>query len=82
MDKDSKEALQVTKEIVVKFIETGRVSPATVGEVFPAIYGKVLETIRATLPSPEGAGQPARVNASAPLVRVVVPAEPGKGSAS
>ena len=29
MEKDAKEALQVTKEIVVKFIETSRVSPGT-----------------------------------------------------
>ncbi|WP_460030847.1 hypothetical protein [Megalodesulfovibrio paquesii] len=47
MDKLQKEALQVTKEIVVKFIETGRVSPANLGEVFPAIYTKILETITA-----------------------------------
>ncbi|MCA1945031.1 MAG: hypothetical protein LDL30_07075 [Desulfovibrio sp.] len=45
MDKLHKEALQVTKEIVVKFIEVGRVSPANLGEVFPAIYTKILETI-------------------------------------
>lgn len=45
MDKIRKEALQVTKEIVVKFIETQRVSPASLGEVFPAIYRVVLESI-------------------------------------
>lgn len=45
MDKVSKEALQVTKEIVVKFIETGRVSPANFEELFPSIYATVLETI-------------------------------------
>ncbi|AGW13244.1 hypothetical protein DGI_1398 [Megalodesulfovibrio gigas DSM 1382 = ATCC 19364] len=45
MDKLHKEALQVTKEIVVKFIEVGRVSPANLGEVFPAIYTKILHTI-------------------------------------
>ena len=47
MEKLTKEALQVTKEIVVKFIETSRVSPATYAEVFPAIYKTVLETITA-----------------------------------
>ncbi len=45
MDKIRKEALQVTKEIVVKFIETQRVSPASLGEVFPSIYRVVLESI-------------------------------------
>lgn len=45
MEKDAKEALQVTKEIVVKFIETSRVSPANFADIFPAVYQVVLETI-------------------------------------
>ena len=45
MEKDAKEALQVTKEIVVKFIETGRVSPSNFAEIFPGVYQVVLETI-------------------------------------
>lgn len=45
MDKASKEALQVTKEIVVKFIETQRISPSNFGEIFPSIYAVVLDTI-------------------------------------
>lgn len=45
MEKDAKEALQVTKEIVVKFIETSRVSPTNFAEVFPSVYQIVLETI-------------------------------------
>lgn len=45
MEKDAKEALQVTKEIVVKFIETGRISPSNFAEVFPGVYRVVLETI-------------------------------------
>lgn len=45
MEKYAKEALQVTKEIVVKFIETGRASPANFAEIFPAVYKVVLETI-------------------------------------
>lgn len=45
MDKDSKEALQVTKEIVVKFIETQRLSPSNFAEYFPAIYRVVLASI-------------------------------------
>ena len=45
MDKLRKDALQITKEIVVKFIETQRVSPANVKDVFPQIYRVVLEAI-------------------------------------
>ena len=45
MEKDAKEALQVTKEVMVKFIETGRVSPANFAEIFPAIHQAVLETV-------------------------------------
>lgn len=52
MDKLRKEALQVTKEIVVKFIETQRISPAGFKEVFPQVYRVVLESI-ATDGSPE-----------------------------
>ncbi|MFV0423656.1 hypothetical protein [Oleidesulfovibrio sp.] len=45
MDKMQKEALQVTKEIVVKFIESGRVSPNNFAELFPSVYNVVYETI-------------------------------------
>ncbi|MDR1360365.1 MAG: hypothetical protein LBJ82_05210 [Deltaproteobacteria bacterium] len=45
MDKDARDALQVTKEIVVKFIELHRVSPANFGEIFPQIHRVVLETV-------------------------------------
>jgi hypothetical protein len=45
MEKDAKEALQVTKEIVVKFIETGRISPVNFAEIFPGVYQVVLQTI-------------------------------------
>ena len=59
MEKHTKEALQVAKEILVKFIETNRVSPATFAEVFPAVYKTVLETI--TAPTPDaGRGKPDR----------------------
>ena len=47
MEKDNKQALQVTKEIVIKFIEVGRVSPTNFAEVFPAVYQEVLRTIAA-----------------------------------
>lgn len=45
MEKDAKEALQVTKEVLVKFIEAGRISPANFAETFPEVYRVVLETI-------------------------------------
>jgi hypothetical protein len=46
VDKEKAQALQVTKEIVVKFIEVGRVSPQNFQEFFPAIYERVRETLR------------------------------------
>jgi len=45
MDKLRKEALQIAKEIVVKFIETQRISPGAVKEVFPQVYRVILEAI-------------------------------------
>ena len=38
--------LRVAKEIVVKFIETGRVSPVTFAENFENIYGTVDRTVK------------------------------------
>jgi hypothetical protein len=57
MEKDAKEALQVAKEIVVKFIESGRVSPTNFAETFPAVYQVVLETI--TRPAVSSGGRAA-----------------------
>ena len=45
MDRMEKAALQVSKEIAVKFIETQRLSPANFGEIFPALYRVVLDTM-------------------------------------
>ena len=45
-DKEKKLALQTAKEIVVKFIEVGRVSPSNFGELFPAIYAEVLKAVK------------------------------------
>lgn len=47
-----KEALQTTKEIVVKFIETQRVSPSNFEDVFPAVYRVVCRAIAETPPPP------------------------------
>ncbi len=52
MDKSRQQALQVAKEIVVKFVETGRISPTNFSEHFAPIYNEVLRTI---LDSPTGA---------------------------
>lgn len=52
MDKVHKETLQVTKEIIVKFIETGRVSPANFQEIFPAVYTVVRQTLVDSLFAP------------------------------
>ena len=45
MDKRENLALQVTKEIVVKFVETGRISPGNFTEHFGPIYEEVLRVI-------------------------------------
>ena len=44
--RDSKEALQVAKELTAKFIETRTVSPGNFAEIFPAVYRVVYEAIR------------------------------------
>lgn len=45
MEKQYRDALQVTKEIVVKFIEVQRISPGNFAELFPAIYKVVLTSV-------------------------------------
>lgn len=40
-----KQALQVAKEITVKFIEIGRISPNNFPEFFSSIYNEILATI-------------------------------------
>jgi len=58
MDKVHKETLQVTKEIIVKFIESGRVSPANFEEIFPAVYSVVRRTlVEALLPAASDASE-------------------------
>lgn len=57
MEKDAKEALQVTKEIMVKFIESGRVSPANFAEIFPQVHRVVLQTITRPAPAARAADQ-------------------------
>ncbi len=37
--------LKVTKEIVIKFIETGRITPTTFNTTFKSIYKAIDETV-------------------------------------
>lgn len=45
MERLDREALQVSKEITIKFIETQRISPSNFSEIFPHIHRVVLETV-------------------------------------
>jgi hypothetical protein len=52
MTEDEEKILKVTKEIVVKFIEVGRVSPTQFGGFFQSVF----QAVKAALSSDEGAG--------------------------
>jgi hypothetical protein len=59
MDQDE-QILRASKEIVVKFIETGRISPTGFPEAFKAIYRTVDETVKQSAATPnhtEDAGE-------------------------
>lgn len=45
VEKIDKHVLQVAKEVVIKFIEVGRISPTNFGEHFDTIYNAVLDTV-------------------------------------
>jgi len=45
MDKADEQILRAAKEIIVKFIETGRVSPTTFPENFRTIYLAIEEMV-------------------------------------
>ncbi|MFP4348648.1 MAG: hypothetical protein ACOC3W_05580 [Thermodesulfobacteriota bacterium] len=51
--------LRASKEIVVKFIETGRVSPTAFPELFQSIYRTVEETVKGPPPESEEEEPPA-----------------------
>ncbi len=63
MDKLENLALQVTKEIVVKFVETGRISPGNFSEHFGPIYEEVLRVIGRGGQSDAGGGKEGRRDA-------------------
>lgn len=48
MKSTDEQILRATKEIVVKFIETGRVSPTGFPETFKTIYNTVEEAVKGT----------------------------------
>ena len=45
MKKEEEIALKVTKEIVVKFIEVGRLSVNSFQEVWNQVYGAVMDSV-------------------------------------
>jgi len=45
MEKYQKQAMQVAKEVIIKFIEVGRISPSNFGQHFDVIYKDVVRTI-------------------------------------
>lgn len=45
MHKSDEQILRASKEIIVKFIETGRVSPTGFPEAFKIVYDAVRETV-------------------------------------
>ena len=45
MDKENKELRQITKEIVVKFIEMGKITPASFPQLFPLVYNVIVNTL-------------------------------------
>jgi len=51
------QVLRAAKEIVVKFIENGRVSPAGFSETFKDIYHTVEKTVKGPKESKENPGQ-------------------------
>jgi hypothetical protein len=61
MDQDE-QILRASKEIVVKFIETGRISPTGFPDAFKAIYRAVDETVKQSVrpaPTDESGGEAA-----------------------
>ena len=47
------QVLRSTKEIVVKFIEMGRLSPSNIHECFKDVYATVNETVKRHVTPPE-----------------------------
>lgn len=45
MTKLDEQVLKISKEIITKFIEVGRVSPTTFDEVFKGVYRSIKEAV-------------------------------------
>ena len=73
VDKDSREALQVAKELTAKFIETRTVSPGNFAEIFPAVYDVVARAIAGSAQS----GACREADDSPRTARKDAPAAPG-----
>jgi hypothetical protein len=50
MKQEDELAMKVTKEIVIKFIEVGRLSANTFDEVFRQVHSTVVDTLRSSSP--------------------------------
>ncbi len=50
-DTTQEQVLRASKEIAVKFIEVGRMSPSNFGEVFKSIYDAIDDTVRGKSPT-------------------------------
>jgi len=46
MKDDREMVLKMTKEIIIKFIETGRISPSSFNETFHTVYEAINETLK------------------------------------
>jgi predicted transcriptional regulator len=57
MSSIDEQILRAAKEIVVKFIETGRISPTTFPETFKSVYAAVNGTVKG-LVEPPAADEP------------------------
>ncbi len=53
MKSADEQILRATKEIIVKFIEMGRLSPSNVHESFKDVYKTVNDTVKKNLDSPQ-----------------------------
>ena len=60
------QVLRAAKEIVVKFIETGRVSPTAFPETFGNIYRAVNDTVKSALAMPPTPGAEDRDSGKSP----------------
>jgi predicted transcriptional regulator len=58
MSSIDEQILRAAKEIVVKFIETGRISPTTFPETFKSVYTAVNRTVKGLEPPAADEPQP------------------------